>query len=136
MNTLKILKDEVSSDTPVIKLHPDFKKPAKLAGYLLLAVLVLLWPIMQSIIKGSDETAGYLDPNIWLLVLISLITFMIVIGICWWLLQQFWMSMGLPGLASMVLQFKNLALWLQLGFYWLCFVSLVLAAVGVLTAVL
>jgi hypothetical protein len=135
MNSFKTLKHEVP-ETDDFKPRSNFDRLGKYAGHLLIGLLVSLWPVIKHFVNGAGETVGYIDPNIWLLILISLFTFMIVIGLCWWLLQQFWLSLGLPKLESMVLQFKDFALWQQLGFYWLCFASLVLAAVGVLTAVL
>lgn len=93
---------------------------------LLLGVLLLLWPLAQRLVMSSDPTIGFVDPNIWLLLLLSLAAFLIITGLCWWLLQQFWTSMGLPGAGDMVLQFKALAVWQQLGFYWLSFALLLL----------
>ncbi|MBE9601875.1 hypothetical protein [Pedobacter sp. MC2016-24] len=135
MNILKLNKDEVSQGNH-FKYDTTKGKSRNYTVYLVLALLIGLCPVLSNMIRGADETTGYIDPNIWLLILISLISFMIVAGLCWWLLQQFWTSMGLPAIESMVLQFKNLPSWQQLGFFWLCFTSLLLAAVGVLTAVL
>lgn len=105
------------------------------SGYALLLFLVLLWPVAQLMVIPPDPTIGFIDPNIWLLLLLSLITFVVTTGICWWLLQRFWMSLGLPHFGNMVLHFKVLSLWQQLGFYWASFGLLLLAAVGVLSAI-
>lgn len=110
-------------------------KQKKYLFLLLLGLLLLLWPIAQRLVMQSDPTIGFVDPNIWLLLLLSLITFLGMTGLCWWLLQQFWTSMGLPGPGNMVLHFKALSLWQQLGFYWASFGLLLLAAVGVLSAI-
>ncbi|TCC99436.1 hypothetical protein [Pedobacter hiemivivus] len=121
MNILKITKDDVSRRNYM--------------PYLLFGLCLLLWPLLQRVIMNWDPMMGVIDPNIWLLILISLICFLIVTGLCWWLLQSFWMALGLPLLTEMVLSFKKLALWQQLGFYWASFALLLLAAVGVLTAI-
>lgn len=134
MNTLKLTKDEVSK-RGIAKPDTLFRKPEKYVGYLILGLLILLWPVMRRIINGTDETVGYIDPNIWLLILISLICFMLIIGLCWWVLHQFWMSLGLPALGNMVLQFKELSTWQQLGFYWASLALLFFAALACLVAI-
>ena len=123
MNTFKMIREEAS-----MRLN--------YMPFLLLGLLLLLWPMLQRLIMSGGPTVGYLDPNIWLLILLSLICFLIVTGLCWWLLQQFWTSIGLPSIGDMVLQFKQLPGWQQLGFYWASFGCLLLAAVGVLIAIL
>lgn len=135
MNTLKLTKDEVSEWNHVTNDMTKTRTTNHWA-YLFFGLLLLLWPLLQRQVNQADETVGYLDPNIWLLILLSLISFMIVTGLCWWLVHRFWTNLGLPELGNMVLQYQNLPSWQQLGFYWLSFVSLLLAAVGVLAAVL
>src|SRR4051794_38799342 len=99
MNTLKIVNDGVSERNLFAN---RFIKTAgrSYAGYLLVGLLLLLWPMLQRWLMGSDPTVGYIDPNIWLLILLSLICFLIVTGLCWWLLQRFWMSLALPALGD------------------------------------
>lgn len=121
MNTLKI-----SNASPLL---------ARYGGYLLLIALLLILPLAQRAITLNDPAIGFIDPNIWLLLLMGFISFMMVIGLCWWLLQGFWMSIGLPGIGGMVSQFKELSAWQQLGFYWASFVCLLWAAVGVIIAI-
>ncbi|TCC99730.1 hypothetical protein [Pedobacter hiemivivus] len=121
MNSLKITKGDVSE--------------RNYTPYLLFGLLLLIWPFLQRLVINSDATIGFIDPNIWLLILMSLICFLIVTGLSWWLLQSFWMRLGLPLLTEMVLSFKKMELWQQLGFYWASFGLLLLAAVGVLTAI-
>ena len=121
MNLLRIIKEDVSGR--------NYK------AFFLLGLMILIWPMLQRFVMGSDSTIGYIDPNIWLLILLSLICFLMVTGLSWWLLQQFWMNLGLPSTGDMVLQFKHLSLWHQLKLYLLCFALLLLAAVGVLTAI-
>lgn len=99
-------------------------------------IMVLAWFTLPKLIAGSDATAGYIDQSIWLLVLLSLMSFLLTVALCWWLLQRFWLSIGLPGLNSMVLNFQDLRLWEQLGFYFACFAVLLLAAVGTMAGIM
>lgn len=135
MNVLKVSDTEMlPKKTGESEYTP--RNPKHLRSYLLLLILMLIWPVAQFVVTSTDPTIGFIDPNIWLLLLLGLICFMVVTGLCWWFLQRFWMSLGLPAIGNMVLQFKELSVWQQLGFYWASFVALLLAAVGVLTAIL
>jgi len=102
---------------------------------MLFVVLALLWSLAQNIVLSIDPTSGYVDRSILILVLLALICFMGMIGLCWWLLNRFWLAWGLPGLGGMVLQFNSLLLWQQLGFYFASFALLLLAGVGCLVAI-
>ena len=130
-NTLKIQDYFRHQEIPVRSERTKNYLP-----FLLLGILLLSWPFVQRLVMWSDPTIGFIDPNIWLLLLLGLIAFMMTVGLCWWFMQQFWTSMGLPALGNMVLQYKQLSLWQQLGFYWASFGLLLLAAVGVLIAIL
>lgn len=132
MNTLKITKNEAPGGAVVQRFETD--KPANYKAFLLLGLMILLWPMLQRLI-GANPAIGSIDPNIWLLVLLSLICFLLVTGLCWWLLQQFWISLGLPATREMVLSFKKMELWKQLGFFWLSFALLLLTGVLCLTAI-
>lgn len=102
----------------------------------LFLVLSLLWPLAQQLVLSYDETAGYISPgSIVSLMLISLLTFLVMVAISVWLLQRLLLALSLPGMGIMVLQFKKLELWQQLGFYWASFFLLLLAAVACLSAV-
>lgn len=102
---------------------------------LLLVVLLLFWPLGQQLIMSMDVNAGYIDPGIWLLLLLSVIAFLMMVGLSFWLLQWLWDSLGLPRIDIMVLQFRKIELWQQLGLLWACFVSLLFAGVGCLIAI-
>ena len=102
---------------------------------LLFIVLLLLWILTPGWLHQLDKTAGSVDPSVIMLVLLSLLTFLIVTALSWWLLQHFWLAMGLPTIGYMVLQFNTLKLWQQLGFYWVSFCSVLLAALGCLLAI-
>ena len=107
----------------------------RLKVVLVFVIMVLSWPLLQRMVRNLDITAGYVDPSIWVLVLLALICFMGMIGLSWWMVKRFWMALGLPSLGGMVLQFNELLLWQQLGFYFASFALLLLAGVGCLAAI-
>ncbi|SMD15072.1 hypothetical protein [Pedobacter nyackensis] len=111
----------------VIKYATDF---------IFFGLLLLVWFTAPKIMQFENSTAGYIDPAIWLLVLLAFISFLMILPLCWWLLQRSWRALGLPGLGLMVSQFKFLKIWQQLGFYFACFALLLLVAVGCLAAVM
>lgn len=118
----------------------SLKRPADsgleiLKVVMLFVVLALLWPLAQDIVLSIDPTSGYVDRSILILVLLALICFLGMIGLCWWLLKRFWVALGLPELGGMVLQFNELLLWQQLGFYFASFALLLLAGIGCLIAI-
>jgi hypothetical protein len=102
---------------------------------MLFGLLLLLWISGNHWMQTAYPLSGSLDPNIWLLIILSLICFLAITGICWWLLQRFWLALGLPEFTRMVSQFKSLPLWQQLGFFLSCFALLLLTAVGSLVAI-
>ena len=102
---------------------------------MLFMILMVSWPLIQGLVQHLDLTAGYVDPSILVLVVLSLICFLGMIGLSWWLVKRFWMALGLPCLGGMVLQFNELFLWQQLGFYFASFALLLLAGVGCLAAI-
>ena len=60
---------------------------------MLFVVLSLLWPSTQGMIQRLDITAGYVDPSILVLVVLSLLCFLGMIGLSWWLVKRFWMAL-------------------------------------------
>jgi hypothetical protein len=64
------------------------------------------------------------------------LVFVILVALCFWLMRGFLKFMGLPALGDLVLRFRSLELWVQLGFYLACFALLLLPGVGTLAAVL
>ncbi|WP_276090454.1 hypothetical protein [Pedobacter sp. JY14-1] len=98
--------------------------------------LVLLWPLLQRVVQDMDETAGFVDPGIWVLVLLALVCYLGLVGLCLWLVSGLIKFLGLPGLGSMVSRFKGLDVCVQLWFYVVCYGLLLLAGVLVLMAVL
>lgn len=107
----------------------------ELKQHFLFLFLLLLWCFAPPLLHSIDETAGTIDQSIWLLILLSLISFLLVTSLCWWLLQRFWSTLGLPLLSDMVSQFKTLPSWQQLGFYWASFALLLVAASVCLSAI-
>lgn len=114
---------------------PDLKLGTGIKMGLLLLALVMSWPFGQRLMLSMDVNAGYIDPGIWLLLLLSIIAFLLMVGLSFWLLQCLWNGLGLPRIAILVLQFKKMELWQQLGLLWACFVSLLFAGVGCLIAI-
>lgn len=102
---------------------------------LLLIVLLILWFITSCLLQYIDNGREGLDQNIWLLILLSLICFVTIASLAWWLLKHLWVMLGLPPLKFMVSQFSTLILWQQLSLYWLSYALLLLAALGCLSAI-
>lgn len=103
---------------------------------LLFVILLMMWPMVQQQLLRYDVTVGYVDPGILVLVVISLICFLGLIGLCWWLFSRFLLVFGLPGFGTLVLRFNELELWFQLGFYFVVYALLLLAGTGCFVAVL
>ncbi|MDR6783759.1 type VI protein secretion system component VasK [Pedobacter africanus] len=101
----------------------------------LMLVLLLLWGLVTHWFSSPEFSAG-INQSVPIMIVIALITFLILLYLCYWLLERFWQRTGLPGIEIMVLQFKKLNGWVQLGFYWLCFALLILAGLGCLVVVL
>jgi hypothetical protein len=104
--------------------------------YLVGIILILSWITVQRVLQSGDVSIAVIDPSIWLLVLLSLICFVTVTGISFWILKRFAVVMGLPTVGNLIVQFNSLELWQQLGFYWASFALLLLAGVGSLSAIL
>ena len=107
------------------KIQP---KKIKWPPLLLFAGLLVLWTTASKWLHHIDGTAAGVDQSIWLLVILSMIVFLLLTALCWWLVHCFWIVAGLPPLSNMVSQFHTLKLCQQLGFYWACFAALLLAA--------
>jgi len=115
-------------------LFSDIRFP-QLKQQLFFLFLLVLWCFAPPWLRLFDETAGSIDQSIWLLILLSLISFLLIVSLCWWLLQRFWETAGLPSFSKMVSQFNTLLLWQQLSFYWLSFALLLLVASVCLNAI-
>jgi len=103
---------------------------------LLIGLLALLWSPLQRMFQFQNLNVGYLDPTIWLLILLSIGVFLALLALVWHLANYYWVAYGLPERNWMVLQFNRLDAWQQLKFYYGVFALLLLAVIGCLTAVL
>jgi hypothetical protein len=97
-------------------------------------IMALLWASAPKLFPLPNGNSEEMVTSIGLMVLLSLISFLLVLGLCWWLLKRFWIIADLPALGTMVLQFKTLELWEQLKFSFALFALLLLAGVGCLMA--
>jgi len=101
----------------------------------LMVVLMLLWCLVTNFFSSPEFSAG-INQSIPIMIVLALITFLILLYLCYWLLERYWQRVGLPGIEIMVLQFKKMCGWQQLGFYWLSLLLLVLTGLGCLAAIL
>ena len=129
---------------PIVQVNPPFKEELfsriktfiqSLDTFAVFMLLLATWFFAPGWLRQVDGTVGSVDQSIWLLVVLSLISFMLITALCWWLLKRFWLVSGLPPIGTMVLQFNTLQLWQQLGLYLLSFALLLLAALGSLVAI-
>lgn len=95
---------------------------------MILLLLLAIWFYTTSWLQSNDPASAMMSQNIWLMVVLSLIAFLIILGLCFWLLHLFWLKAQLPPLFTMVSQFKTLATWQQLSFYLALYALLLLAA--------
>jgi hypothetical protein len=102
---------------------------------LLLLSLMAIWFIPPAWLHRIDPTVATIDQSIWLMVILSLITFLLIIALCWWLLNLHWRLLGLPPISLMVSHFNLFTLCQQLVFYFISFALLLLAALGCLIAI-
>ena len=97
--------------------------------------LMVLWSLVTEFFSSPEISTG-INQSVPILIVLGLISFLVLVHLCWWLLHRFWLGIGLPALGSMVLQFSSLELWKQLGFFWLSFALLLLTGLGCLAAIL
>lgn len=100
----------------------------------LVFLLLGLWGLVTRFFSSPEFSLG-INSSVPVLVLIGLLTFLVTVHLCWWLLERFWRRSGLPDLAVMVLGFRTMEVWQQLGFYFLGFALLLVSAVMCLGAV-
>lgn len=111
------------------------KLPALPEVWFFLGLLLLLWPLAQSMVQMNGEMVGIIDPNIYLLMMLSLMNFLGLLGLCWCLLNWCWSALNLTPLSRLVVHFKTMEVWQQLSFYFASFALLLLVAVGCLIAI-
>ena len=102
---------------------------------LLVALLYAVWRILNSTSWNADLTMGYVDPSIWVLVLISLICFIVMIGLSAWIMLRLWNFVGLPAPQKIISQFNYLESCQKLTFLLAAYSLLLFAGVGCLMAI-
>lgn len=100
----------------------------------LVIVLMLLWSVITNVFSSAEMSAG-INQSVPLMVVLSLITFLLLLELSWWLLNRLWQRVGLPGIDSMVLHYKEMELWQQIAFFWASFALVLLVGLGCLAAV-
>lgn len=127
----KIMKELLMSRANyVLSVLNEIKKEHRLV-----MVLMMLWSVVTHFFSSEEFSAG-INKSVPIMIVIGLITFLILLYLSWWLLERFWERVGLPGIGTMVVQYKEMLIWQQLGFYWLSFALVLLAGLGCLAAVL
>jgi hypothetical protein len=106
-----------------------------LEAILLFSLLLSFWVLGNRWMQQNYPLGGSLDPNIWLLILLSIICFLSITVLCWFILQRTWLGLGLPEPSLLLSQFKSLALWQQLAFYCFFFALFLCTAIGCLIAI-
>ena len=101
----------------------------------LLLLLCLVWFIFPVWLHSNDPTAGYVEQNTLLLLVLSIITFLLIVGLCWWLLGHFWTLAGLPEFNKLIIKFYHLTSWQQLSFFWASFALFLLAVIACIDAI-
>ncbi|WP_083252188.1 hypothetical protein [Pedobacter steynii] len=130
MKTIKLSDSKELAGTPLFKLRP-FKWAEPIAIF---SILLSIWTFSPVLLRFADDTAGNIDQSIWLLIVLSLMSFLLITGLSWWILQRFWFMSGLPSILSMVSQFNTLLLWQQISFFLASFALLLMSSTGVLIA--
>ncbi|TKC06174.1 hypothetical protein [Pedobacter frigoris] len=98
----------------------------------MVGVLLMVLMGMHGWFDDEAGTVAFIVKSTMPLLLMNLTSFMVIVALCWWLLQRAWVAMGLPEFENMVLQFKEMNICRQLGFYFASFVLLVWAVVSLL----
>ena len=93
--------------TYVLNLLNEIKKEHRL-----MIVLMLLWSAVTNLFSSPEFSAG-INQSVPIMIVISLITFLILLYLSWWLLERLWERIGLPGIGNMVLHFKKIRIWQQ-----------------------
>lgn len=136
LNSLKLLipqadkKNEKINGPAILRMKYLDWQPV-----LLFLFLLSIWFATWVWLQHTDPAGAVIGQNIWLLLVLGLIAFLLILALCAWLMHLFLLKMGLPNLSLMVSQFKTLELWQQLGFYFASFGLLLAAALACLTAI-
>jgi len=104
-------------------------------GPLAFGFFLMLYLSIRVMLNAADPASVAALESIWLLVATSILTFLGLLGLCWWILQKTWFALGLPDVINLIGNFENLELWQQLSFYLAFFALLLSAAVTCLLAI-
>jgi hypothetical protein len=118
-----------------LKKNIPFQTSRGYTGHFVFSLLLLLWIIGPRSLQYFDDSVGVIDQSIWLLIILSVICFLGLACLCWWLLKYFWLALGLPSFNGLISHFESLKLWQQLGFYWASYALLLLAAIGCIVGI-
>lgn len=110
-------------------------RPGSWKLWIVLLLLLAIWFIPAARIHSIDPMAIAPDQSEWLMVLLSLITFLIIMPLCWWLVDLQWRMLGLPAISKMVLHFNLFTRCQQLVLYYTYYALVLLVAVGCLIAI-
>jgi hypothetical protein len=93
------------------------------------------WELMQRTSWNTELTTGYVDPSIWILILIAVICFLVMIALSAWIMLRLWTIVGLPAPQHIISQFNYLKPCQKLKFLLAAYALLLLAGVGCLVAI-
>ncbi|WP_316794552.1 hypothetical protein [Pedobacter frigoris] len=101
-----------------------------------LVIVLLVWYTAPLVFDLPQGNSFEIAKSIGLMLVLALVAFVVVIAVCWWLLNRMLVALALPGTGDMVLYFYELELWEQVRVCFGLFALFVFAAVGVIVAVL
>ena len=104
-------------------------------GPLVFSIFLLLYLGIRMVLGHADPVSVSALESTWLLIATSILTFLVLLTLCWWLLQQSVLALGLPEVMDLTYDFQDLKLWQQLGFYLVLFTLLLFAALVCLVAI-
>jgi hypothetical protein len=103
---------------------------------LLLTITVFAgWSFIHQMNWNADLTMGYVDPSIWLLIMIAIFCFLFMVGLSAWIMLRLWAIVGLPAPKKLISQFNYLEPCQKLKFLLAAYALLLLAGVGSLVAI-
>ncbi|TKC07086.1 hypothetical protein [Pedobacter frigoris] len=101
-----------------------------------LVIVLLVWYTAPLVFELPQGNSIEIAKSIGLMLVLALVAFVVVIVVCWWLLNRMLVALALPGIGDMVLCFNELSRWEQIKVGFGLFALFVFAAVAVIVAVL
>ena len=101
-----------------------------------LVIVLLFWYAAPLVFELPQGNSMEIAKSIGLMLVLAVVAFVVVIAICWWLLNRMLVALALPDIGDMVLCFNELTLWEQVKVCFGLFALFVFAAVGVIAGVL